>query len=313
MTAEPLLVGIDVGGTRIKAVAVTADDPAWTSSTLEPSLRASISRATPHPLEPVLADVVADVLAETLAAAGGVAPRPQALGVCLLGLVDDASGTGVLSANAGWRNLPAASLLSQRLGMDVTVSHDGRSGLAAEVAFGAGRGASNVMYLGVGTGVTGPLMIDGRLLSAGGFAGEIGHVIVAPDGPVCGCGMRGCLEAVASAGAVARDYTERTGVAATARDVADLVIQGDPIAVDIWDTAVVYLATALAHVVTITGVEHIVIGGGLANSWDLIAQPLAREIDRRLSFQRRPLLVHAHLGDHAGALGALLLAREAQR
>jgi len=151
-------------------------------------------------------------------------------------------------------------------------------------------------------------VLDGRPYSGHGYAGEIGHMIVDPDGPVCGCGAHGCMEALASAAAIASGYERRTGRPVEAHALRELLDAGDPDALAVWQIAIDALATGLAAYATLLAPELVVIGGGLAEAGDILLSPLARELDARLTFQRRPRLVAAELGDQAGALGAALLA-----
>lgn len=333
---QGLLVGIDVGGTRIKAVLVSADDPALAPAgpppgpghadpvaaeqsghgipqIREPHPLASAVRPTPHPAAETLAEAVGEIVDELLQTAGATRAQVAGLGMAVLGLVDEARGIGVYSANAGWRDLPIRDLVRDRLGVPVAIGHDVRTGLRAEARFGAAAGARHALFLAIGTGVAGALMVDGRLIDADGYAGELGHVIVDPLGPICGCGGRGCLEAIASASAIGRTYTERTGIATDAAGVAELVRAGDLAAERVWQGAVEALASAVAAAVTITGVDHVVVGGGLSNSGALLLDRLTAAVDARLTFQRPPRVVRAALGDRAGALGAVLLADKAAR
>ena len=140
------------------------------------------------------------------------------------GLVDDARGVAVFSANLGWHDLDVVSPLESALGIPMALGHDVRAGLLAEARWGAARGTDHAMFVPLGTGIAGALMVDGRVLHADGSAGELGHVVVEPGGPVCGCGARGCLEAVSSASAVERAYAQRLGLAerVSAEEIASL-------------------------------------------------------------------------------------------
>jgi glucokinase len=145
-----------------------------------------------------------------------------------------------------------------------------------------------------------------------GYAGELGHVVVEPDGDPCACGSRGCLETMASAAAIEAGYRARSGRAVDgAAGVARLVVQGDPVAVAVWDRAVDALAAALATFTTLLAPGLIVIGGGLAEAGGLLLDPLRARLSEQLTFQRRPEVVRAELGDEAGCLGAGILAWQA--
>ena len=302
--APEAVAAVDVGGTRVKAALVDRDGLELVSTTAP----------TPADLgKPgALVQAVVDTLAAlTLSASErGLPVRLGGCGVVVPGLVDDARGVALFAANLGWRDLDVVAPLESALGLPVALGHDVRAGLLAEARWGAARGAENAMFMPLGTGIAGALMVDGRVLHAGGYAGELGHVVVEPDGPVCGCGARGCLEAVASASAIERAYAVRLGLAArtSAEEIAALVAQGDPDATAVWSHAVGALARAVVMAVTLTGVDLVLVGGGLAQSGDLLLEPLRRDVAAALTFQRPPVLRRAALGDRAGCLGAACLA-----
>lgn len=192
------VAAVDIGGTRIKAAIVHDDGTYELARTL----------ATPPDLEFRLGEVVGSVVGEL---ARDLGRRPGAVGLAAPGLVDDTRALGVFSANLGWRAIDLRRPIVEATGLPVAVGHDVRAGLIAEAWRGAARGCADAAFVPIGTGIAAALLVDGRVLVAGGFAGEIGHVVVAPGGPPCGCGGRGCLEAVASAAAIARAYVARSG------------------------------------------------------------------------------------------------------
>ncbi|MFI7407531.1 ROK family protein [Streptomyces sp. NPDC049627] len=299
-----LVVAIDVGGTRLKGALV---DAAAHRSHEE-------NRPTPRGKSP---DAVVDAivafateLTERGSRAGGTV---AAAGVVVPGLIDESKGVALLSANLGWRDLPLRSMIESRLPLPLVFGQDIRAGGLAEFRLGAARGAGTALFVPVGTGIGAAMFVEGRPMSGGGLAGEIGHVAVDPAGAPCGCGRRGCLETVASAAAVMRRYTERTGRAASGGEIARLAGSGDPDARTVWDEAVDALAAVLATCTTLLAPEVIVLGGGLAESGGLLLDPLRGALDARLTFERRPRLARAELGDRAGALGAALLAWERLR
>jgi glucokinase len=162
----------------------------------------------------------------------------------------------------------------------------------------------------IGTGIAGAIFIGGTLYTGGGMAGEMGHSRVA-DGPVCACGGVGCLEAVASASAIARRYNARTGASvAGAKEVLSRAQTGDPDAVWVWETALDALALGLSHTVALLAPEAIVIAGGLSQAGPALFEPLARRLDAILTFHPRPQLLPATIGENAGVIGAALRARD---
>ncbi|MGC4804039.1 ROK family protein [Micromonospora sp. DT233] len=256
--------------------------------------------------------VVGTVLdvAEGLAAkarADGLAP--VAVGIAVPGVVDSAAGVALWSANVGFRDVPLRDLAVARLGLPTALGHDVRAGGLAEARLGAGRGTAHVLFVAIGTGIAAAHMVDGSATAgAHGAAGEIGHILVRPGGPRCGCGRPGCLEAVASASAIARRYAELTGTPASAAQVVERAVAGEPEAAQVWREAVEALADGLATGQALFDVQTIVVGGGLAQAGAHLLDPLRAALHERMTFHREPRVVAAALGDEAGCLGAALLA-----
>jgi glucokinase len=180
----------------------------------------------------------------------------------------------------------------------------------AEARVGAGHGEPHVLFMAIGTGIAAAHVVDGKAFAgAHGAAGEVGHVVVRPGGAPCGCGMRGCLETVASAAAIGRRYAELSGIAdATAFDVAARSAAGEPLAETVWLDAVEALADGLLTAQALYDAGIVVLGGGLAEAGEALLGPLRTALDQRVTFHRMPQLVRAALGDTAGCLGAALLA-----
>jgi glucokinase len=293
------VIALDVGGTSMKAAVVGPDRAVITAQRI-PTGREDGPDA-------VVERIVATV-ADQVAAARATGHTPRGAGVVVPGIVDDERGIAVYSANIGWRDAPLRELVRQRIGLPVAFSHDVRAGGLAEGELGAARGARDYLFLPIGTGIAGAVVLDGQPYSGHGYAGEIGHMIVEPSGPECACGAYGCLEAIASAAAISRRYAARTGRPVETHDLRERLDAGEPDAVAVWGEAIEALTRALAAYATLLGPELVVVGGGLAEAGDLLLGPLTRALDGRLTFQRRPRLVPAQLGDQASALGAALLA-----
>jgi glucokinase len=276
------------------------------------TVMARLRRPTPprdHGPDEVLAAALAMVDELT-----GAAPRPagvRAVGLVVTGIVDERRGMAVHSENVGWRDVPVRSLVEQATGLPVGFGHDVRAGTLAEWRLGAGRRLQDLVFVPVGTGVSAGIVVQGRLVTGGGYAGEIGHVDVGHGEP-CSCGGRGCVEALASAAAIARRYTAASGrPVAGAREVAERMVAGDPVARRIWEDATAALALALAWTSVVLAPQAILVGGGLARSGSLLFEPLGQALGRHLGVVRRPQLRPAALRDDAGFLGAALLAWEA--
>lgn len=299
----PHVIALDVGGTGMKGALLGRE--------LEAA--ATVRRPTPRRLGP---DAVLDGIVSALTGLAGTAARERLTvahaGVVVPGIVDDTTGRVVYAANLGFADLPLAEVLRERTGLAVTVGHDVRAGAAAEAALGAARDARHALFVPIGTGIAGGIVTDGRTLTADGYAGEIGHIVVDPAGPLCGCGARGCLEAIASGPAIAAALSARTGH--TVRDaarVAALVRAGDRDAIEVWNRAIDALGTVLATLTTVLAPDTVVIGGGVGEAGDLLLTPLRSALATRLTFQRVPRVTRAALGDRAGCLGAGLLAWKA--
>jgi glucokinase len=237
--------------------------------------------------------------------------RPAAaIGLAVPGVVDEERGVAVWSENLNWSDVPFVALLGERCGLPVALGHDVRTGALAETRIGAARGISDVVYLSIGTGIAAGIVLGGRLHAGGGYAGEIGHTPAGHDEP-CACGASGCLEAIASAAAIARRYTARSG--RPAAGAAAVLAAGDADALAVWDEALDALAAALAWIASVLAPEAVVVGGGLSRAGAALFDPLNDRLARRLTFQRVPRLVPAALGDRAGCIGAGLLALDSIR
>ncbi|HEV7567150.1 MAG: glucokinase [Microbacteriaceae bacterium] len=239
------------------------------------------------------------------------AVRPVAAGLIVPGLVDDDRGIGIHATNLNWSDVPFKQLVEARLGIPASFSHDVRAAGQAEHRLGAARPYNDVVVMVIGTGIASALFIDGRPYIAGGYAGEIGHSVVDPAGPLCSCGAHGCLESIGSAGAIARRYQERTGIKPSgAKEVLELAKDGDVAAGEVWSDALNALALSIAQLTAVLAPQAVVIGGGLAQAGDALFVPLRERVDALLSFHRRPELVPASIGENAGLFGAALRARD---
>jgi glucokinase len=298
--AGEVVVALDVGGTGMKCALVRAD-----GTTVHAERHATEAARGSEAVVGTILDVAEGLAGK--ARADGL--TPVACGVAVPGVVDEARGVAVWSANVGFRDVPLRDLARERLGLPTALGHDVRAGGLAEARLGAGRDAGHVLFVAIGTGIAAAHVVDGSAaVGAHGAAGEIGHILVRPDGPRCGCGRPGCLEAVASASAISRRYAELSGTPATAAEVADRAAAGEPLADRVWREAVEALADGLATGQALFDVATIVIGGGLAQAGPRLFDPLGVALRERLTFHREPRLVGAALGDEAGCLGAALLA-----
>ncbi|MER5851419.1 ROK family protein [Streptomyces sp. NPDC002012] len=297
------VIALDVGGTGMKAALVGAD-----GALLHEARRATGRERGPDAVVESILTFAADLRAYGEEHLGESA---VAAGVAVPGIVDAENGIAVYASNLGWRDVPMRELLGERLGgVPVALGHDVRTGGLAEGRIGAGKGADRFLFVPLGTGIAGAIGITGTIESgAHGYAGEIGHIVVRPDGPDCGCGQRGCLETLASASAVTRAWAAASGdPTADAADCAKAVESGDPAAVEVWRNAVDALAAGLVTALTLLDPSTLIIGGGLAEAGETLFTPLRAAVEERVTFQKLPHIVPAALGDTAGCLGAGLLA-----
>jgi glucokinase len=292
------VLAIDLGGTQVKAELVGPDS----------AVLASAQRDTPRSGAADVLDTVCGVARHLMAT---TEVQPDRIGLAVPGIVDIVAGTGILSANLGWRNAPVARTVARNLGLPVVMAHDVTAAGLAEHRLGAGRGADDVVVVVVGTGISAALVVGGRIVTGGlGQAGELGHVVVRPDGPPCGCGRRGCLEAVSSAAAIARAYSSVSGTVVPGAEQVRSRLGTDPLADAVWAEAVSALADGLLTAVSLLGSSRIVVGGGLSRAGDVLLAPLRTHLAERVTLEAVPEVVPAELGARAGLVGAALAARD---
>lgn len=289
------VVAVDVGGTFMKGAVV---DRAGQIVRVD---RAPTN--VEHGVEAIVGGL--GDLVEKLAADSDVA----GVGIVVPGLVDDAAGMAIYASNLGWRDLPLRDRIQERTGLPVALSHDVRTGGLAEKLIGAARGVEDFLFLPIGTGIAGAVVLHGEAYAGpNASGGEIGHTPVAVPGEPCACGQYGCLETYASAAAIARRYRTASGREVEgAQDVLARSRDGDEVATRVWNEAISALATSLATYTMLLDPTLIVIGGGLSAAGDALLQPLQQELAGRLAFRSPPPMVPAALGDAAGTLGAAIL------
>lgn len=312
MTEPGQAIGIDVGGTKTAALLVGRD-----GTVLARELRST-------PAEDQQATLATMVEAARAVAGSGVV----GIGIAAAGMVDR---EGILryAPNLAWRDAPLASHMSGELGLFAVAENDVNAAVWGEYRHGAGRGSRNLLMVSVGTGIGGGIVLDGRLYrGANGFAGEIGHVVVDPSGPLCGCGNRGCWEQVASGTAITRtgqraaarhphsSLRERAGGdpgGVTGAMVAEAAHDGDTVSRGIFVEVGHKLGVGIAGLVNVLDPDLVVVGGGASEAGDLLIEP-ARDAYRRSVEGRhhRPEvpIVQAALGSDSGAIGAAALVFE---
>lgn len=249
----------------------------------------------------------------------------DAIGVAAPGPLDSNEGVVMAAPNIpGWVDLPLRENLEERFQIPVVVGNDANLAAVGEWKYGAGKGHHHLIYLTISTGIGGGVIIDDRLLLGDrGLAAELGHVTVLHDGPLCGCGQRGHLEAIASGTAIARwveEELKRGSVSSlvnerpvTAKAVSKAAHDGDKLAIAALDRAGHYIGQALADYLHIFNPTAIILGGGVVQSGSLLLDPLYDALRKHVltkHYLDRLTIVTAELGDNAGLLGALATARE---
>ncbi len=254
----------------------------------------------------------------------------QAIGIGLPGLVDIEAGKIVFLPNLpeSWRGFKIATEFALYTDEPVSLLNDARMATLGEFTFGSGRGSRDMLFVTVGTGIGGGLVLDGKLrFGAFGAAGEIGHHTILPEGAPCSCGARGCLETLVSGPVLAaagrelmsaerapilKELALCNGGEVTATLMAEAAIRGDAAVGDTIRQAAEYLGIGVANAVTITAVENVVIGGGLSALGDLLLDPVRRVIRERVRmFPPDDVRVScSNLGAKSGALGGVALAAQ---
>jgi glucokinase len=306
-------VGLDVGGSKILAVRSARDG----------AVLDQVEASTPAD------DQDATLAAMVEAARSLMTEDVLAVGIGAAGMVDVAAGVLRFAPNLAWRDLAIAEHMQGALGVPCQLDNDANVTAYGEFRFGSGRGYRHMLLVTVGTGIGGGIIVDGRLFrGANGYAAEIGHIIVEPDGPACGCGNRGCWEQVASGSTIGRLGSQEArkdpeGViassaggdpeAVTGRHVTDAARAGDAPAIGILATVGGRLGSGIAGLVNVLDPQVVVVGGGAVVAGDLLLEP-AREafIQAVEGSDRRPTvpILAAQLGTAAGAVGAAALALE---
>lgn len=307
-------LAVDLGGTKIIA-AVVIPDGQVVSRNYCLTLATRGQKAVTERLMSAVNEVLVRAKLNNSELAG--------IGVAAAGILDAEKGVVTTSPNLpGWHNVPLRDIIAERLGLATFLVNDASAAALGEHRFGAGKGLKNMIYLTVSTGIGGGIIVDGRLYTGtDGCAGEIGHMTIEAHGPRCNCGNFGCLEALASGSAMAREAVRRMGQgessslsglakgglrSVTAEMIAVAARQDDKMACEIVANAANYLGIGLASLVNIFNPEAIVIGGGVSKMGNMLLQP-AKKVVKERAFKlpsRTVRIVRARLGSNAEMMGA---------
>lgn len=293
------VAALDLGGTKIAGALVEADG----------TLLRPVRRPTPRL---GTAEQIAAAVTEVLELLAGDPrwPDAAAVGIGSAGPVDRERGTVSPVNIPAWRDYPLAEHVRRVTGRPVTLAGDGVAVAAAEHWLGAAAGFDNALCIVVSTGVGGGLVLGGRLhLGRTGNAGHIGHISVDQLGPRCPCGGRGCVELYTSGTSIARWYREQGGAERDAAAIGVAARHGEPLAVAAYDRAARALAAGIAATATLVEIEVAVIGGGVAQSGEVLMEPLRRHLGEyaALPFAADVRVLPAKLGTEAGLVGAAAL------
>lgn len=311
--AEPHAVGLDIGGTKIAGGVVT-DSGRILDRTRVP---------TPPDDEAATLAALLDLAGELRARNPGV----EAIGVGAAGLVERPGGSARWAPHNSYRRMELRRLLHERTGLPTSVDNDGNAAALAESRFGAGAGGGDLVLVNVGTGIGGGMVLGGDIYHGEhGFAGELGHLIVDPDGDRCPCGNRGCLEAMASGltlGRLGREaaaadpagrlatLAKEAGGPVTGEVVFAAASEGDKAALALFERVGYWLGVGIASLVTIFDPDLVVVGGGVAATGDLLLTPARASFERYVHARHHrdlPPVVPGRLGPDAGLVGAATLA-----
>jgi glucokinase len=318
---KDLIIGVDLGGTSMRAMVVDTN-----YQILGEDKRRTKAQDKPRKL----IEEIADLIEEAVDKADVKWSMIRAISIGAPGSVDPVRGIVHHAPNLGWHDVRLGAKLKELLGVPVLVENDVNVGVVGEHALGAAQGTHDVVGIFVGTGIGGGIILKDELYDGfRGAAGELGHMILQVDGPKCGCGRRGCAEALASRTAMERDVRaaikegrkssvleimkERDHNRMTSRIIQLALRRRDPVMRQVMERAQFYLGLLVAGVVNLLDPECVVIGGGLADRLhDEFVKPI-RQVARAYYLQQRDAdriaVVAGELGDNAGGLGAVVLAR----
>ena len=309
-------IGIDVGGTKVLGGVVSASG----------EILINARRDTPREGGKALTQTIADVANELLS------KYPvESIGVSAAGFISSDRRTILATPNiAGWNGVNLERELTEILGKRIVLENDANAAAWGEFKFGAGRGRNDLMLLTLGTGVGGGLILDGSLFrGAFGIGAELGHMRIVPDGHLCGCGVRGCLEQYASGSALMRHAREAISASPDiARNllargngtleglkgehITEAAREGDPVALAAFNTMASYLGAGIASLCAVIDPSCIVLGGGVIDAGEIFLGPTREAALRLIPFSGKhpyPEIIAAELGNSAGLVGVADLSR----
>ncbi len=312
---QRLAIGIDIGGTCVKAGVVNED-----GLVLE-----RVGRDTPSTNPTQVEDTIADLISELRSR-----HYVMAVGIGAAGFVDASCSTVLFAPHLAWRHEPLRDAVRRRVGLSVLVENDANAAAWAEWRFGAGQNETDLVCITLGTGIGGGMVFGGVLhRGSSGIGGEFGHMQVVPHGQRCECGNRGCWEQYASANALVREAKEMTRARSSLADallaraggdpemitglmVSEVALAGDQLAIELLAEVGDWLGVGIANLAAALDPGTFVIGGGVSDARELLLGPAVAAYRRTLTgrgYRPEARIVRAHLGNEAGLVGAADLAR----
>jgi len=311
------IIAVDFGGTNIRAAYFPSPQPPPVSQ----NKTATLASEGPNAVITRLIQAI-----ESQIPKGAVDLR---IGIAAPGPLDPRTGVILSAPNlSGWTNIPLRDQLSEHFGVPVFLGNDANAAALAEWRFGAGQGTGNMVYLTISTGIGGGVIADGRLLlGAHGLAGELGHITMDLNGPTCGCGIKGHIEAIAAGPALARNATAQleAGQLSTLKetlsaqgkitsiDIGKAAQAGDELALSVIEEAGLLIGHHLGDLAHIFNPEVFILGGGVSLLGDLIFEPIKRSLREHVmdpAYLDGVRVLPAALGDDAGLVGAMVLASQ---
>jgi len=309
-------IGIDLGGTNIKAGVVSED--------FEIVAKTSCKTNLPRPAEDICADM-AKVALEAVEKAGLAIDQIESVGIGTPGTANSETGIIEYSNNLGFLNFPVVKLMKEKINKPCFVENDANAAAYGEFVAGAAKGANDAVCITLGTGVGGGIIINKKIYSGFNFAGaEIGHTVIDPNGPECTCGRKGCFEVFSSATGLVRMtrdamLADKSSVMwkmndeegkVSARTAFNAMRAGDKAGKEVVDKYIRYLACGITNTINIFQPDILCIGGGVCNEGDPLLLPLrelvAKEVYTKNSAKNTEIVI-AKLGNDAGIIGAAFL------
>lgn len=316
MTTD-VIAGIDIGGTKI-ALALASTDG-----------RLIVKERIPTNVGRAPETILDEALARLERMANDASARIAAIGCGCGGPLDRSRGLILSPPNLpGWDEFPIVEIIEEKFNVRIVMDNDANAAALGELTYGAGRGFDNIVYITISTGIGGGVIVRGEVVHGvrdGG--GEVGHIMVQPDGERCPCGSRGCLEWLCSGTNIARRAKEklRAGAASsmtkiaggidavTTHTVVEAAREGDALAREIWDETIRLLSIGVGNIIVTLAPQAIIIGGGVSAAGDFLIEPLRAAVNERVKIlpAERVQILQAALGGDSGIYGALILGQQA--